>query len=336
MKKILTICLAISLVICAGSAFAATAKKTSAKTSAKPAVKKINYPVNSGAKHVTANTKLPEDGTETAETLLVSAEWLNANLDKVVLVDCRFASLYAASHIAGAVSAPWTNFVDMTAPTGSEKYGTLLPEAQLAKKIGVLGINPNKIVVCYSDMGDWGQGGWAVAVLRAAGFKNVKLLDGGIYNWKQNKFPLTSKPAKNAAQTVTIEDMDDSYVIYTKDLKPLIGKPDVAIIDVRTPQEYSGQIAPFKEKRRGHLPGSVNIPMDEFVKDNGCMKSSEEILSLLESKGINKDMQIVLVDTCGVRAGFVTMACRYAGCGKACFYDSGFQAWAGDSSLPLE
>jgi len=324
MKKILTVILAISLVICAGSAFAAQ----------KAAVKKVNIPAASG--HMTGNAQLPEDGTETEATLLVSADWLRQNLNRVLIVDCRFASLYSASHIPGAVSAPWTYFVNTTAPSGSEQYGTILPAAQLAKKIAGLGINNSKIVVCYSDMGDWGQGGWTVAVLRMAGIKNAKLLDGGIYNWKLNKLPLTTKPSRNAAPAFSIKNLDKSYVIYTDELKSIIGQPDVVIVDVRTPQEYSGQIAPFKEKRKGHLPGAINIPIDEFVTDKGCFKSPAEIMSLLESKGINKDTRVILVDTCGVRGGFATMACRYAGCGKARFYDSGFQAWAGDSSLPLE
>ena len=274
--------------------------------------------------------------TETTESLLVSAEWLKANLDKVILVDCRFASLYASSHIPGAVNATWTYFVNTSAPNGTDKYGTILPTAQLAKKIGALGINGSRPVVCYSDSGDWGQGAWTVALIRMAGIKNAKMLHGGIYGWKNAKYPVTDKPKRNAAVPFSIKKLDSCYVIETEKMKAALGQPNIVIVDVRTPQEYNGKIAPFKEKRKGHIPGAINLPTDEFVTHTGHFKPINEIQALLEANGITKDKIVVLYDTCGVRAGFVTMVCRLAGYPHACFYDNGYQAWAGDPMLPLE
>lgn len=319
MKRILTAILALSIALCTMSqAFAAPAK--------------------AAAKAVSdaAGTQSSSDGTETADTLLVTPQWLKANLGKVVLIDCRFDSLYYAGHIPGAVSAPWTYFVNTSAPLGSEKYGTILPAAQVAKRIAALGASKGKTIVCYCDIGDWGQGGWTVALLRMAGIKNAKLLDGGIYNWKKLKFPLTTKAAKNAAASFSAQQLDRNYYILTDEVKTLIGQPGVAVVDVRTPAEYEGKIAPFKEKRKGHLPGAINIPIDEFLTKDGFFKSSDEIAAMLAAQGIKKDMIVILYDTCGVRAGFACMGCRLAGYGKACFYDNGFQAWAGNPALPLE
>lgn len=325
MKRFLTAVLALSIAVCSLSqAFAAPAKKT------------INLPAAKGTNYLTGHAQLPADGSETDATLLVSPQWLRDNLGKVVIIDCRFDTLYHSGHIPGAVSAPWTYFVDTTVPVGGEKYGTILPVAQLAKKMAALGINRDRIIVCYSDIGDWGQGGWAVALLRAAGIANAKVLDGGIYAWKQYKYPMTTKPSVNAAPVFSIKQLDRNYFIETPEVKTLLGQPGVAVVDVRTPAEYEGKIAPFKEKRKGHLPGALSIPTDEFLTKDGFFKTSADIAAMLEAKGITKDMIVILYDTCGVRAGFATMACRLAGYGKACFYDNGFQAWAGNPELPLE
>ncbi len=184
MKKIITALLTASLIVTCAASVGFAAQKTSAKTSTKTVAKKTvakKTAAKTAAKPAQKTKQLPQTQckilpghTETADTLLVTAEWLKNNLNNVILIDCRFASLYQASHIPGAVSAPWTYFVNTTAPNGSEEYGTILPAEQLAKKIGALGINGNRQVVCYSDTGDWGQGAWTVAVLRIAGITNAK------------------------------------------------------------------------------------------------------------------------------------------------------------------
>ncbi len=345
MKKFLTAILAASLIICSISpaAFAAQAK-TAAKTAGKTTAKKpaAQQAAKSAAKQTAKAAafvpkKISEDFTETIETFTVTPEWLKENLGSVILVDCRFDSLYHAGHIPGAVNAPWTYFVNTTAPNGTEQYGTLLPAAQLAKRIGALGINGSKQVVCYSDAGDWGQGIWTVIVLRTVGITNAKILDGGIFAWKNAKYPLTTKAAKNAAVPFSInEHFMDEYIITTEAVQEAAGKPNTVIADVRTTAEYEGRIAPFKEKRKGHIPGAIHLPMDFFFSETGHVKSAEEIKAELTSKGINEDTHLILYDTCGVRAGCVSAVCRLAGYKNAVLYDNGFQAWAGNALLPVE
>ncbi len=353
MKKLLTALLMASLLVCSVSpvvfaankaagnktakkatgnktaANKATAKKaTKTKTDAKPAEKQVEAFIPK---------KISEDFTETVETLTVTPEWLNENKNDVIIVDCRFDTLYHAGHIPGAVSAPWTYFVNTSVPNGTEKYGTILPAAQLAKKIGALGINGKKTVVCYSDAGDWGQGTWTVIVLRTAGIADAKMLDGGIYAWKNAKYPLTTKIAKNAAVSFSIgEHFMDEYVVNTEAVKEAMGKPNTVIADVRTTAEYEGKIAPFKEKRKGHIPGAIHLPMDFFFSETGHVKTAEEIKAELTSKGIKEDTPLILYDTCGVRAGCVVAVCRLAGYKNAVLYDNSFQAWAGNAELPVE
>ena len=76
--------------------------------------------------------------------------------------------------------------------------------------------------------------------------------------------------------------------------------------------------------------------MSKFTKDGHHYRSETEIAELLAEKGITKDSEIVVYDTAGVRAAYVTMALRYAGFNKSHCYDEGFQAWAGRKELPIE
>ena len=280
-------------------------------------------------------TAMQAGAPETRESLLVSADWLKANVKNVVLIDARPESLYLGGHIPGAVNAPWTYFANMNAKQGTDKWGTIWPEATMAKRIGALGINGKKTVVAYCDAGGWGQSGWTLWILRQAGIKNAKILEGGIGAWKAAGGQLAKNKVKAKTVAFTIKKYVPNYTATTQWINDNLGKPGLAIIDVRTQPEYNGKIRPFQEKRAGHLPGAVNISRENFVTEQGHFKSAEEVAALLAPYGITTDTEIVVYDTAGVRSAFITMLLRYAGFTKSQSYDSGFQAWAGNPDLPL-
>jgi 3-mercaptopyruvate sulfurtransferase SseA len=120
-------------------------------------------------------------GAETYQSLLISAEWVKANIGKVILIDAREQALYKGQqgHLPGAVNAGWTYFANMNGKAGDANYGAVLDAAAMAKKIGSLGIDGKKEVVVYGDGGDWGNAGYVTWILRMAGFKNARIMDGG-------------------------------------------------------------------------------------------------------------------------------------------------------------
>lgn len=317
------------------------------ETPAKPATVEIPaQPAATAAPAAPASAEVPagrplnpspmQAGTpETRESILVSADWLKANIKNVVLVDARPESLYLGGHIPGAVNAPWTYFANMNAKQGTDKWGTIWPEATMAKRIGALGINGKKTVVAYCDAGGWGQSGWTLWILRQAGIKNAKILEGGIGAWKAAGGQLAKNKVKAKTVAFTISKYAPNYTATTQWINDNLGKPGLAIIDVRTQPEFNGKIRPFQEKRAGHLPGAVNISRENFVTEQGHFKSAEEVAALLAPYGITTDTEIVVYDTAGVRSAFVTMLLRYAGFTKSQSYDAGFQAWAGNPDLPL-
>ncbi len=272
---------------------------------------------------------------ETRESLIVSAEWLKTNRGKVILIDSRPESLYSGGHILGAVNAPWTYFANMNAKQGTEKWGVIWPAATMAKRIGALGVDGKKMVIAYCDAGGWGQSGWTLWILRQAGIKNAKILEGGIGAWKAAGGQVTKTKNTNKAVAFTIKQYVPNYTATTEWINNNIGKPGLVILDVRTEPEFLGKIRPFQEKRAGHLPGAINIPRESFLTADSHFKPAEEVQALLAQHGITPESEIVVYDTAGVRSAFVTMLLRYSGFVKSQSYDEGFQAWAGNPELPL-
>lgn len=273
---------------------------------------------------------------ETEASLLVSADWVKKNKANVVLVDARPESLYAGGHILSAVNASWTYFANINAANGTKKWGTVWQPATMSKRIGALGINGKKMVVVYDDEGGWGQSGWTLWILRMSGIKNAKILEGGFTAWKKAGGAVSKSANRNKAVPFSVKKFKENYLVDTEWINNNLGKSGLVLIDVRTPAEYLGKIRPFQEKRAGHLPGAINIEMQNFTKENYQFREVEEIVELLQKHCITPDSEIVLYDTAGVRAAFVTVALRYAGFPKSQCYDEGFQAWAGDPELPLD
>lgn len=278
---------------------------------------------------------MKEGDPETREGLLVSASWLKANRGNVILIDARPDSLYANGHIPGAVNAPWTYFSNINAKQGSDKWGTIWPADTMAKRLGALGIDGKKTVVAYCDAGGWGQSGWTLWILRQAGIKNAKMLDGGVAAWKTAGGEMTKNKHTNKTVGFSIKQYVPNYTATTEWINNNLGKPGLVLLDVRTDVEFLGKIAPFQEKRRGHLPGAINIPRESFLRENMEAKFPDDIKAMLLAKGITPDNEIVVYDTAGVRSAFVLMLLRTAGFRKSLNYDAGFQAWAGDPELPI-
>lgn len=282
-----------------------------------------------------AQSPMAAGAPETRESLLVSVDWLKKNINSIVLIDTRPDSMYKTGHLPGAVNATWTYFANMNAPTGSMKYGTVWPPATMAKRLGALGIGGKKMIVTYCDCAGWGQSGWVLWILRMSGIKNARILDGGYLAWEKSGGRISVKPHKNKAVPFAIKSYNPEYVVDTKWINDNVGKPGLVLLDVRTEPEFLGKIRPFQEKRAGHLPGAINIPLSEYIKKDYTFLDRDEIATLLAKHNITPDNEIVVYDTLGVRAAFVTMALRYAGFLKSRCYDQGFQAWAGRKDLPL-
>ena len=277
------------------------------------------------------------DGLETYQSLLTTAEWVKANLENVVLIDARAQILYKGQqgHLPGAVNAEWIYFVNMQGQAGDPAYGAVLPHADLAKKIGDLGIDGSKDVVVYGDGGDWGNAGFVVWILRMSGVRNAQIMDGGFTVYRAAGGQTTDATATNRAVEFT-GAFDGSYIVDHAWMKENFNNPDIRVIDVRSVQEYTGQIRPFGERRPGHIPGAVNLPWAEVYTADFKVLPEGQLTALFEGIGLtDKNQTIICYDTSGVRAGFMTMMLRLAGYPNARCYNPAFQVWSADADTEV-
>ena len=267
------------------------------------------------------------------EQLFVDANWLKTNLDKVIFLDVRTDKEYQAGHIPGAINSPWQSLASMTGKPGDPGWGTILPAAKLAEKLGGMGINGDKTVITYAAPPGWGEDGRVLWVLNMAGIKNVKMLNGGWQAWQsiqgeESKDLPTPKPV-----TLNIASLDKNLNVTTDYIRTNQNK--IKIVDVRTDKEYNGA-TDFGEARGGHLPGAISLPFENMYKSDGTIKSSTELKKLFADAGLSPEDEIVTYCTKGIRSGHMAMVLRNLGYSKARNYDASFYEWAGNTSLPIE
>jgi 3-mercaptopyruvate sulfurtransferase SseA len=279
-----------------------------------------------------------EGGAETYVSLLVQPEWVKANLDKVVLIDARALALYRGQqgHLPGAVNAEWTYFANMSGKAGDPTYGAIVDAAAMAKKIGALGIDGKKDIVVYGDGGDWGNAGFVVWVLRMAGVRNARILDGGFTVYRASGGRTSDGAVSAKAAAFAGVKRDDSYIVDTAWMKENHNNPEIKVVDVRGADEYTGKIRPFGERRPGHIPGAVNLPWDSVYTNDFKVLPEGELAAVFENAGFtDKNETIVCYDTSGVRGAFMTMMFRLAGYVNARCYNPSYQAWCADPDTEI-
>lgn len=268
---------------------------------------------------------------------IVDAEWLNDNLGRedLLILDARGSDTYDKGHIPGSIAVMWQNFADMSgAPGENPNWGTVLEPNALSEKLSEFGISKDKEIVVYtSTKGGWGEEGRIVWMLKRAGFDNVKMLDGGFEYWEANNYEVSKDKVEPTPAVVEVTALDNSTNIDTEELASKL--EEVVIIDVREENEFEGA-QKYGEARGGHLPGAINITFNEFMNDDGTLKTAQEIKAILDEYGIEKDDEIVTYCTAGIRSAHMQIVLTMMGYENAKNYDASFYAWAGNEDLELE
>ena len=95
-----------------------------------------------------------------------------------------------------------------------------------------------------------------------------------------------------------------------------IGAEDRALVDVRSPQEYAGELVspPGYEQegalRAGHIPTAQSIPWAQAVGDDGTCQSVEELRELYESKGVTAGKEVTAYCRIGERSAHTWFVLR--------------------------
>lgn len=211
----------------------------------------------------------------------------------LVLLDCNKPDVYAKEHIKGAVSIGLHAFSDKVGKPGDPGWGTIKKKEDLKKALEALGIDNKKTVVFYSDVFKGpGADGRAVWQLKMAGLDNVKIMVGGLTEWKELGYEVSNEVAKpTAASGVVLKDYDQTNSASKDYVYQNLGKK--VIVDVRTKDEYNGS-QKAGEPRGGHIEGAVNLLWTDLLNKNGTPKSPEEIKKIMASVGVKPEDDFVV------------------------------------------
>ena len=265
---------------------------------------------------------------------LVDADYLlkTRGNDNVVVIDARGSMLEEGALMYDkATVVDWTD-ISLLGEFGGEDLGKLLSKDNYQEIFNILGIKENTEVLVYGfTMPNQGFGDEArvVYTFNYAGFDNIKIIDGGFDKVEQLGFNKNYNPETdriNVSNIVREEAQDNEKAIFTDELLSLVNSADVQIIDTRLEAEYNGRVI-YGENKAGHIPGSISVPFNSLVDEDGFIKSREELEEYFVSKGLDKNKLQITYCTTGVRASYVTVILEELGY-KVRNYEPSFARYA--------
>ena len=271
------------------------------------------------------------------QTVLVSTEWLAANLEQVRVVDASWympedkrapAAEFAAAHIPGAV------FFDID---GISDHSTSLPHmlpppGQFSAAVGALGIGDGEPVVVYDGAGVFSapRVWW---MLKVMGHDDVRVLDGGLPKWKKEGRALESGVGTPAPKFFTAIPKSRLLRDFSA-VKAALG--EAQIIDARSNSRFTGAEAePRAGLKSGHMPGAVNLPWRALLTPDNTLKDDHALQRLFAEKGV--DLRAPIITSCGsgISAAIVMLALEKLGAQQLSLYDGSWAEWGGRPDAPI-
>jgi thiosulfate/3-mercaptopyruvate sulfurtransferase len=274
-----------------------------------------------------------------AKPVLVTTDWLAEHLndDSVVVAEVdENPDLYDEGHIAGAVKLHWRD--DLQDPVERD----LVDKPTFERLLSERGIANDTTLVLYGDKNNW-FAAYAYWYLKIYGHGDVRILDGGRQKWADEAREFTAETPQPQQADYRANERDESIRTYRDAVRAQIGEQSKALVDVRSPQEYAGDlIAPpgYEQEgaqRAGHIPTAASIPWATAVRDDGTFKSADELRELYEAKGITPEKEVTAYCRIGERSAHTWFVLReLLGYETVKNYDGSWTEWGNLVDVPIE
>ena len=277
--------------------------------------------------------------TATRADVLVDRDWLLAHLDDpqmVILEVDERPVLYGVGHIPGAHCLDWRT--DLQDPLARD-----VPTAEAMQALWRrVGIGSESLVVVYGDKNNW-YACFAYWLFRLYGLRRLAVLDGGRPAWITNEMPTTTvvpEPAP-AASPVPVPALARRLRASWSDVAGVM-QSSGQLIDVRTPEEYRGEL--FTEpgypdeaaRRAGHIPGALNVPWDRATREDGTFRDVEELTEIFSSAGLERDRASVTYCRIGERSAHTWFVLQeLLGWDDVRNYDGSWTEWGSMIAMPV-
>ncbi len=273
-----------------------------------------------------------------AKDVLVDTDWVAEHLDdddvRIVEVD-ENPALYAEAHIPGAIGFDWK--ADLQDPVkrdflGPKEFGGLM---------GSRGISNDHTVVLYGDRNNW-FAAYTYWYFKYYGHDDVKLMNGPREKWiSEGRDTTTEVPQYEPAEFEADDPDDDIRALREHVMDALDG--DTKLVDVRSPQEFSGELiamAGYEQEgaqRSGHIPGAASIPWAQAVNEDGTFKPADELRELYESKGVLDGEDVIAYCRIGERSAHTWFVLHeLLGKDDVRNYDGSWTEWGNLVNVPIE
>jgi thiosulfate/3-mercaptopyruvate sulfurtransferase len=278
----------------------------------------------------------------TNQQVLVETEWVEANLGRSSLrlleVD-EDTEAYGKGHIPGALGIHWKD--DLQDPIRRDFIGP----AAFAGLMARLGVKNDTMVVLYGGNNNW-FAAYAYWYFKYYGHNAVRLMDGGRKKWDLEKRNMTAEASSVSSSSgyKVGGPTDDIRALRRFVEEKVVGNPDFGLVDVRSPQEYNGELlAPphlpqEQAQRPGHIPGAKNIPWAKAVNpESGAFLPADQLRALYEGQGITPDREIVAYCRIGERSAHTWFVLHeLLSYPRVRNYDGSWTEWGSLVGAPIE
>jgi len=278
-----------------------------------------------------------------AKNWIVETEWLETHLSSpdLVILDGSWhlptanrdaKAEYLVEHIPGAL------FFDID-DLSDEKTNLphMLPATvKFSSRMKKMGIGDGARIVVYDTSGIFSAARvwWT---FRAMGHRDVAVLNGGLRKWKAEGRPTEDGPAAKRSERHYTPLQNTEIIRDLEEMKALIKKSGAQIVDARPAGRFEGRDAePRAGLRKGHIPGSRNIPSQNLLTPDGTLKPAEDLAALFKAANIDVTRPVVTTCGSGVTASMLALALAVLGQTNAAVYDGSWAEWGADNSLPIE
>jgi len=270
--------------------------------------------------------------------VLVETSWVAEHLDdpkvRVVEIDVD-TTAYDEAHVPGALGWNWSKELCDT------HVRDIVPQDKFERLMSASGIGNDTTVIVYGDNNNW-FACWGLWQMKIYGHADVRVMNGGRNKWLKEGRPVTTDIAKYPAAAYKASEPDFSIRSFLPEVMTAEQKKSAALVDVRSPGEYSGEILappglPETCQRGGHVPGAKSIPWGLACAEDGTFKSFEDLKKLYESKGVTASRPTIAYCRIGERSSHTWFVLTYLlGYPNVTNYDGSWTEWGNLVRAPIE